>query len=55
MLFGYTSPDFVNRYPKETQSDGTHMYNGSWVKRMENFEEIKDKSNTSFAGNLCQS
>jgi len=43
MLFGYTNPDILNRYPKETQSDGTHMYNGSWVKRMENFEVIKDK------------
>jgi hypothetical protein len=30
---------------KKTPSDGTHMYNhdGSWVKRMENFEEIKEK------------
>jgi hypothetical protein len=44
MLFGFTSPDIINRYPKETPSDGTNMYNGSWVKRMENFEETKEKS-----------
>ena len=41
-LFGYTNPDFLSRYPKETQSDGTNIYNGSWVKRMENFQETKD-------------
>ena len=42
-LFGYTTPDFLSRYPKETQSDGTNIYNGSWVKRMENFQETKEK------------
>jgi hypothetical protein len=42
-LFGYTNPDFLSRYPKETQSDGTNIYNGSWVKRMENFQETKEK------------
>ena len=42
-LFGYTNPDFLSRHPKETQSDGTNIYNGSWVKRMENFQETKEK------------
>jgi hypothetical protein len=42
-LFGYTNPDFLNRHQKETQSDGTHQFNGSWVKRIENFEETKNK------------
>jgi hypothetical protein len=41
-LFGYTNPDILNRHPKETPSDGTHMYHGSLVKRMENFKEIKE-------------
>jgi hypothetical protein len=42
-LFGYTNPDFLSRHQKETQSDGTNIYNGSWVKRMENFQETKEK------------
>ena len=42
-LFGYTNPDISKRYPEETKSDGTHMFNGSWVKRMENFKETKEK------------
>jgi hypothetical protein len=42
-LFGYTNPDFLSRRQTETQSDGTNIYNGSWVKRMENFQETKDK------------
>ncbi len=42
-LFGFTNPEILNWYPKETPSDGTHSYNGSWVKRMDNFEEIKEK------------
>ena len=37
-LFGYTNPDFLSRRQTETQSDGTNIYNGSWVKRMENFQ-----------------
>ena len=42
-LFGYTNPDFLSRRQTETQSDGTNIYNGSWVKRMENFQETKEK------------
>ncbi len=42
-LFGFTSQDILNRYPKETASDGTHIHNGLWVRRMEIFEEIKEK------------
>ena len=42
-LFGYTNPDFLSRRQTETQSDGTNIYNGSWVKRMEDFQETKDK------------
>jgi hypothetical protein len=42
LLFGFTNPDILSRRPKETPSDGTHMYNGSLVKRMENFKEIKE-------------
>jgi hypothetical protein len=41
LLFGYTSPDILNRHQNETQSDGINIYNGSWVKRMENFQEDK--------------
>jgi hypothetical protein len=43
-LFGYTNPDFLNRHQKETQSDGTYRFNGSWVKRIENFEETKNNT-----------
>jgi hypothetical protein len=43
-LFGYTNPDILKRLPEETPSDGTHMFNGSLVKRMENFKTIKDMS-----------
>ena len=42
-LFGYTNPDISKRYPEETKSDGTHMFNGSWVKRMKKFKETKEK------------
>jgi hypothetical protein len=42
MLFGYTNPDILNRQQNDTPSDGTHMFNGSWVQRMENFKEIKE-------------
>ena len=42
MLFGYTNPDILDRLQNETPSDGTHMFNGSWVQRMENFKEIKE-------------
>ncbi len=41
-LFGYTNPDVLSRHKKETPSDGTHMYNGSLVQRMENFKDIKE-------------
>ncbi len=41
-LFGYTNPDVSSRQQKETPSDGTHMYNGSLVQRMENFKEIEE-------------
>jgi hypothetical protein len=41
-LFGFTNPDILNRQQKETPSDGTHMFNGSWVQRMENFKNIKE-------------
>jgi hypothetical protein len=43
-LFGYTNPDVLNRQQEETPSDGTHMYNGSFFKRMENFKTIKEIS-----------
>ena len=42
-LFGYTNPDILSRHQNETPSDGTHMYNGSLVQRMENFKVIKEK------------
>jgi hypothetical protein len=42
MLFGYTNPDILDRLQIETPSDGTHMFHGSWVQRMENFNEIKE-------------
>jgi hypothetical protein len=42
--FGYTNPDILKRRPEETPSDGTHMYNGSFFKRMENFKTIKEIS-----------
>ncbi len=31
------------QHQKETQSNGTNIYSGSWVKRMKNFQETKDK------------
>ena len=42
-LFGYTNPNIFNRHQQETPSDGTSIYNGSWVNRMDNFKETKDK------------
>ena len=41
-IFGYTNPDVLSRHQKETPSDGTNMFNGSWVQRMENFKDIKE-------------
>ena len=41
-LFGYTNPDVLSRHQKETPSDGTNNYNGSFVKRMENFKDFKE-------------
>ena len=41
-MFGYTNPDVLSRHQKETQSDGTNIYNGSLVKRMENFKDFKE-------------
>ena len=42
-LFGYTNPNIFNRHQQETPSDGTSIYNSSWIKRMDNFQETKDK------------
>ncbi len=41
-LFGYTSPDVLNRHEQETQSDGRNIYNGSWVKRVEKFQKTRE-------------
>ena len=30
-LFGYTNPNIFNRHQQETPSDGTNIYNGSWI------------------------
>jgi hypothetical protein len=42
LLFGYTNPNILSRHQKETPSDGSHIYNSSLAKRMENFKILKD-------------
>ena len=42
-LFGYTSPDIINRYQNDNNDDSTRGYQISWVRSMENFNETKDK------------
>ena len=42
-LFGYTSPDILNRYQKDNNDDSTIGYQISWVRSMENFKETKEK------------
>ena len=42
-LFGYTSPDILNRYQKDNNDDSTTGYQISWVRSMENFKETKEK------------
>ena len=42
-LFGYTSPDILNRYQNDNNDDSTRGYQISWVRSMENFKETKEK------------
>ena len=42
-LFGYTSPDIINRYQNDNNDDSTRGYQISWVRSMENFKETKEK------------
>lgn len=41
-LFGYTNPDFLNKYQEEVK-DGEKAYGISWLRATENFKETKDK------------
>ena len=43
-LFGYTNPDFINRYQKEIKDEYYQVgYSVPWLKSMENFKETKEK------------
>ena len=41
-LFGYTSPDILNRHQKDNNDDSTRGYTISWLQKMDNFEETKN-------------
>ena len=42
-LFGYTNPDFINRYPKEKKDEYYQVgYSVPWLQSMENFKETKE-------------
>ena len=40
-LFGYTSPDILNRYQNDNNDDSTRGYQISWVRSMENLTKRK--------------
>jgi hypothetical protein len=42
-LFGYTNPDILSRHQKDNNDDSTRGYTISWLQKMDNFEETKEK------------
>ena len=42
-LFGYTNPDILNRHQNNNNDDSVRGYQISWIRRMENFEDFKNK------------
>jgi len=43
-LFGYTNPDFINRYQKEKNDEYYQVgYSVPWLQNMENYKETKEK------------